>query len=130
MIIHNFVKWLENNLSSLVFIKHNFRSSSPDNCTMVKQNGGLSKAQFDRKEILIQLLTRNIEDNEAFVVTNTIFNLCKRQFMIELPSVTIDSIVYPAVIVAQISPNQTPGGIGCDENGRYMYSFNVTIIFA
>lgn len=128
MIIHNFYAWIKLQLDMIVFVKHNFRKNSPSNCTLIKQSGGMSAKQFNRKETLIQILVRNESDNEAFKIINTIYDLIRYQFMITLPQTVIDSITYPAVIAAQITPNQLPGGIGQDNEGRYLYSLNITII--
>lgn len=125
--IENLIKYLQTEIPAQTFILNNVNTSTPDNCIMVRQTGGTLTHWYDRQDFTVQFLGRNKDGHLGFIEINEVYNLLKNRIGLSLPEVTVGAITFPEVKTAQISPIQPPGGIGADHEGRYMYSFNITV---
>lgn len=79
-------------------------------------------------EDTVQFISRFADRIEAYLAINSVNNLLKNRFSIELPQVIVDSVTYPAITVAQITPLQRPGYVGADSSGLHQWSVNYKVI--
>lgn len=124
--IFNLVKYLRDSLPALTFISIADNVDS-DEGTIVTDTGGVSDHNFDKKDFAIQLMTKSKSLPSCQQDSTTIYNLLENVFNLTLPTVTVNSVVYPEIRTYRLVPVQTPGYIGVDSNGLHMYSFNIIV---
>lgn len=127
MIEYHLTQYLISEFPALNFVVNGFGAATPDDVISVNYTGGTPAHWYSRIDHSIQLLIRNSSVTIGRVNALSVYEKIKNRFGLELPSVTIDSVVYPAVKTYQISPIQSPGYLGADDRGLEMYSFNVVV---
>lgn len=88
---------------------------------------GTDESRGIKKDFLVQIMAAYPTSVEAFQNLSTIYDLLVNRFVITLPEVTVNSVTYDAVDIAQILPMQSPGYLGSNENGLHMWSVNMQI---
>ena len=91
------------------------------------QTGGQDKSRGLKVDRTVQFISAEVSRVKAYQTITTVYEFLKNRFIVALPEVTVDSIVYPAVRVAQFIPIQEPGYIGTDENGLHQWSVNIQV---
>ncbi len=125
--IYNLVQYLVVQLPALDFVADGFGPNSPVEATTIKNTGGNVDHWYNRSDDAIQILSRAKDTVTAYYNINLVYELLKNRYHLELPSVTVKSILYAAIQTYQISPVQKPGYIGSDDENLEMYSFNITV---
>ena len=126
--IYNLTNYLITQLTALTFTADGFLSDTSEESITVIDNGGVESAWIDRKEYLVQVMSRSNDKTEARVNIYSVYDLLNRRFGLTLAAVTVKSIVYPAIKTYQISPNQLPGYIGSTDTHLEMWSVNFRVI--
>ena len=98
------------------------------NVIIMNLRGGDTPARINRTEYSLQLVVKNEQQVLGNEIIKDIYDVFDDIYNFILPEVTVNSKVYPAVTVAQCSPNQYPGYIGTDENGLHLFSVNFRFI--
>ena len=124
--IYNLAKYITEN-SSLTINVNGFMPSSPDSAVCMNEGSGDERPWFDRKDTLIQILSRATDRTTARKNGYTVYDLIKKKYGLELPSVTVGGVVFSAVTTWGIRPVNTPQYAYDDDNGRAIYSFSVEI---
>lgn len=127
MIIYNVVYYLQDQ-TGLTIKANGIPAGHKGNINTMTLVPGFQAASYNRNDYNIKLLVKHSEEVEGFEIINTLYKVYENIFNFKLPEVTVNSIVYPEVTVAQCSPNQSPGYIGTDENGLHMYTVNFRFI--
>ena len=125
--IFNLVSYLKINLTDIIFYPNGWRPDSEHDSVMVLQSGGDPNHWYDRTDWMMQIISRAENVNNAKSQIDDVYEELKNRYGLELPAVTVNSIVYPLVKTYQISPLQTPGYIGADKANLEMWSFNLRI---
>ena len=125
--IYNLVAYLKTQFSTYSFVNDGWQKESPDTCICINDSGGTPSHTHNRTDYMVQVLSRSRDKVKAKEASSSVYEKLKNVFSLTLPATTIKSIVYPAVKTWQISPIQTPSFIGCDHEGRNLYSFNLKI---
>ena len=125
--IFNLVSYLKINLTDITFYPNGWRPDSEHDSVMVLQSGGDPNHWYDRTDWMMQIISRAENVNNAKSQIDDVYEELKNRYGLELPAVTVNSIVYPLVKTYQISPLQTPGYIGADKANLEMWSFNLRI---
>lgn len=105
------------------------QSVIPDRNVLVNESGGVEQPWTLYSEPELQIITRDSSVVGARALSMSIFEEITSRFGLILPAVTVDSIVYPAVQVAQIKAQQNPYYKGEDEEGRSEFANNYLIIY-
>lgn len=125
--IYNLIEYIVTELSTLNIVANGFSPDSPITAITVKQSGGDPAHWHPRKDFTFQILSRSNEPTVAKYNIDLVYNLLENRYGLELPSVTVDNIVYSTVQTYQISPIQIPGDIGSDDENLEMWSFNIMV---
>ena len=126
--IYNLVEYLETELPTLVFTSNGWLPDTAEEANTVIDNGGDAPPIINRREWAIQIMSRAADKNDAYINIYAIFDqLNDRYSALELPAVTVKSILYPAILTYQITANQLPGYIGSSNTNLEMYSVNFRI---
>lgn len=129
--VYNLVEYLKTQFTTLFFRANGFINATdtfPDTCNFVNAPGGDSAFWHDRRDNAIQIISRSLDSVTAKQNNDTIYDDLIKRFGFDLPAVTVNSIVYPLIMVWAFNPLQIPGWIGVDDNGRYLYSFNLRCV--
>jgi len=127
-LIYQLTNYLKVQLNTYIFVSEGFLPKSSDNSIAIRQGPG-QDSHFDiRTDFSVQIISRNVDIVVGKVAIDAVYNLLKNRFGLVLPTVTVDSVVYPELTTSQITPNQTPSKMGTDENNRWLWVFNSTII--
>ena len=127
--IFNLVKYLKNNLTTeTIFANARLKIDSavqiPDRVVLVNESGGGDTPHFRYETPTYQVLCRDIDPVKCRELAYSVYNLLHSKFALILPSVTVNSTVYPSKTVAQSKALNKPQSIGYDDNGRAEYSTN------
>ena len=125
--IYNLVAYLKINLPTIKFVANGWRPESDRDSVMVTETGGTPEHWYERTDWAIQIISRAENVTTSKYQINAVYQLLKNRFGITLSAVTVDLVVYPAVKTYQISPVQSPGYLGTNEENLEMFSFNLTI---
>lgn len=125
--IYNLVKYIKENTSSLTITANGFQAKSPADCLTVSEGSAEELAWFDRKDTQVQIISRATSGVTARENCYTVYNLVKKKYGINLPSVTVSGTVYADVKTYAIRPVNPPQYVADDENGRPQYSFTIDI---
>ncbi len=128
--IYNLRKYLTLNLPDITFYANGWRPKSEHDSVMILQSGGDPEHWIDRTDWTVQIMSRAENIVNAKEQIDDVYAKLKNRYGLELPAITVDSIVYPLVKTYQISPLQTPGYIGADQANLEMWSFNIRITTA
>ena len=101
--IYNLVEYLKTELTALNFVANGFAPDSPVEATNISQTGGNEAHNHDRGDWAVQILSRASSSVQAKVNIDLVYAKMKNRFNLELPSVTVDNVVYAAVQTYQIS---------------------------
>ena len=125
--IYNLYEYLKTAFPALTFIVDGWIDNSPVDSMLLTATGGDPQHWFDRTDFTVQLIS--LYSNKVSTKQNIdlVYTELKNRFGLPLPEATVNSVVYPALIAAQISPIQSPGYIGTDQNKNHMYSVNFKI---
>jgi hypothetical protein len=93
----------------------------------VRQSGGDASYYLDRQDILFQFVSAYFSQTKSYAEIVKVYNILRNRFNFELPTVTVDGIVYPAVTAWRSVAVQVPGYTGADEKGRHRWSVNFLI---
>jgi hypothetical protein len=125
--IYNLVEYCSVQLPSINFTANGFNPDSPIECVAISQTGGDPAPWYDRNDYSVQILSRASSAPVAKENADSVFNLLKKRFGLQLPSVTVNSILYPAITTYQFVWRQEPSYIGADDENLEMWSFNLTV---
>ncbi len=125
--IYNLLQYLIVNLPTINFIVNGFSPDSNQNEVMISETGGDPQHWYNRTDWTVQVLSRAKNVNIAKSNIDSVYTLLKNKIGLLLPQVTVDEIVYAAIKTYQISPIQTPGYLGANEENMEMFSFNLII---
>lgn len=127
--IYNLAQYLITNFPAYDFTVNGFQHDSPVNCINIRSTGGDLDHWYDRTEATAQILVRAHDNVIGKEQVDEVFNLMKNRFGLLLPEVIVNSVTYPEVQTAQISPIQIPESLGADDEGRFLWVFNLQIIY-
>ena len=127
--IYNLAKYLIDNFPGYTFTVNGFQKDSPVNCINIMDTGGDTDHWYDRTEATAQILVRAHDNVIGKEQVDDVFDLMKNRFGLLLPSVVVNGITYPELQTAQISPMQLPESLGADDAGRFLWVFNLQIIY-
>ena len=124
--IYNLAKYITNN-SSLTINVNGFSPSSPDDTICINEGSGNERPWFDRKDTLVQFVSRSMDKTTSRKNAYTIYNLIKKKYGLTLPAVTVGSDTYAATTGWAIRPVNSPQYAFDDDAGRVNYTFTVEI---
>jgi hypothetical protein len=124
--IYNLVKYITNN-TSLTIVANGFNPTTPDTAISVNEGSGIEQPFFDRKDTVVQCVSRAMDKTESRANAYTIYNLIKKKYALTLPEVTVNSVVYSAVTGWGLRPVGTPSYAYDDDSGRSVYTFSVEV---
>lgn len=124
---YNLFQYLKTIHPSIPFVVNGYGPRSPDTCIKINLSSGLPAHWYRRNDWSIQLLSRSDKLVISKTIIQEVYNSIENRFGLQLPEYTLGSLVFPTVKAYRIVPIQTPGYIGADENGREMFSFNITL---
>ncbi len=125
--IYNLKKYLTINLPDITFYSNGWRPKSEHDSVMILQSGGDPQHWYNRTDWTVQIMSRAENIVNAKELIDAVYNKLKNRYGLELPAITVDSILYPLVKTYQISPLQAPSYIGADKANLEMWSFNLII---
>jgi len=125
--IYNLAQYLIVNLVTIKFVVNGFSPDSDQDEIMISETGGEPQHWYDRTDWAVQILSRGKSVNVAKKQIEDVYEKLKNRLGLLLPEITVDGVVYPAIQTYQISPIQTPGYLGANEENMEMFSFNLTI---
>lgn len=124
--IYNLSEFVKVN-STVTPITNGFDANSPDEAVALNQSGGSDNSRGLKVDMNVQFLSRATSRTASRRLIQIVYNLLKNRFRIDLPAITVDGEVFPAVVAYQITPLQIPGYIGTDDNGLHMWSVNFQV---
>ena len=125
--IYNLAQYLIVNLATINFVVNGFSPDSNQDEIMISETGGEPQHWYDRTDWTVQVLSRAKNVNTAKKQIDDVYEKLKNKIGLSLPEVTVAGVVYPAVQTYQISPIQTPGYLGANEENMEMFSFNLIV---
>ena len=125
--IFNLVEYLKTSLPGYSFTCNGQQSGSAADLIDVSESGGMEKNNFDRKDFTFTIVSYSNNKLTARIQGNEVNNLIQKKYGLTLPSVTIDSIIYPTVKTWKIAALSLLGFVGNDERGRAMFSANYSL---
>lgn len=125
--IYNLTQYLITNLPLINFVVNGWNPDSDQDAVMISETGGEPQHWYNRSDWAVQVISRAQDSNTAKENIELVYNLLKNKLGLALPEVTVNEVLYPAIIAYQISPMQTPGYIGATQEHLEMFSFNLTI---
>lgn len=127
--IYNLAQYLINNFSDYDFTVNGFHSNSPNDCINIRSTGGDIEHWYDRTDATAQITVRAHDNVTGKKRVEEIFDLMKNRFGLLLPSAVVNEVTHAELQTAQISPIQIPESLGTDEEGRYLWVFNLQITY-
>lgn len=124
--IYNLVKYITNN-TSLTVSTNGFNPTSPDTAVCINEGSGDERPWFDRKDTIVQCISRAGDPTVARANAYTVYNLIKKKYGLTLPAVTVNSITYPSLTGWAIRPVNTPQYAYDDDSGRAVFTFSVEV---
>ena len=124
--IYNLVEYIDNN-TSLTLNCNGFNPDSPDETVCINEGSGNERPWFDRKDALVQFVSRARNKITSRSNAYTIYNLVKKKYHLTLPEVTIGSTTYPEITGWAIRPVEVPQYAYDDDSGRAVYTFTVEV---
>lgn len=131
--IYNIYEYIKSNISEKIYINGiDFTSGDSqvqDRHINLIQSGGISNAWLKYTVFQLQVITRDKDSPGALGLAEDVYNLIDNKFGLILPSVTVNSRLYNAVVTAQISADNEPQFIGLTDNALHEFSTNYRIIY-
>lgn len=128
-ILYNLQAWLSAEAPGISTVAGGFLSGSPAEVVAIVDNGGEVSVYIDRTDVAIQIIARGVSRVETQRRANELAAIMRGRFGgLELPEVTVEGDIYPAIIAWGFTPQSKPGYIGIDENRLHMWSANFTVI--
>lgn len=132
MIVYNIAQYIRTELpGETVYINTRQKLATqgiiPDRNILIMITGGSVQAWVLFNQPTFQILVRDKDSPKALILAEQIFDLFKTSIGLIVPAVTVDSVVYPAVQLEQISAIQKPSLVGADDQGRIEYTTNYIV---
>ena len=124
---YNLFQYLKTLFPAISFVVNGYGPSSPDECIKINITSGEAQHFYERNDWTLQLLSRSKEMTTSKDIIYQVYFALRNKFGLQLPTYTLDTLVFPAIKAYRIVPMQTPGYIGADNAGREMFSFNITL---
>lgn len=126
---YNLYEYLRTHLSfsGKHFTVNGIQSETPDTNINISGNGGPENPNFDRKDLMISIVTTAIDKPKSRSLSYLVYDTINKKFGLTLPAVTVDGESFPAVKTWQIIGLAVPDYIGNDDNGRPMFAANYKI---
>jgi hypothetical protein len=124
--VYNLAEYIDQN-SDLTLNVNGFQPDSADTVVSINEGSGDERPWFDRKDTVIQVLSRATDRTTARTNCYVAYNLIKKKYGLTLPEVTVAGVVHAAVETWGIRPVNAPQYAYDDDNGRSIYSFAVEI---
>jgi hypothetical protein len=124
--IYNLSKFISDG-TPITPITNGVNSSSPQEGVLLLQTGGQDPSRGLKVDFVAQFLAKFSDQTISYEQIHIIDDFLKNRFDVTLPEVTINSITYPEITVAQIIPLAVPGYVGADINGLTQWSVNYQI---
>lgn len=125
--IYNLAQYLIEKLTTINFVVNGFSPDSKQDEVMISETGGEPQHWHNRTDWAVQILSRGKNVNVAKKQIDDVYEELKNRIGLLLLQATVGGVIYPAVQTYQISPIQTPGYLGANEENMEMFSFNLTI---
>ncbi len=127
--IYNLYEYVVPLFPSINFLIDGYeQDDNKDKAILLKSNGGDPMHWFDRTDFMVQMLSSAKSKVSCKQNIDMVYNELKNRFGLTLPVATVGAVTYPEIKTAQISPIQSPGYIGTDEDANHLYSVNFKII--
>lgn len=126
--IYNLYRYLLNLFSTYNLVVDGWEIGGENESIAIIQTGGDPQHWYKRQDYTVQFIGRGLEKVPTKQKLDSIYQELRNRFGLILPEITVESVTYPELLTAQVSPLQVPGYIGVDDNKRHMYSFNVLIV--
>lgn len=128
-ILYNLQAWLATEAPGIETVAGGFLEGSAEEIVTVVDNGGMTEPWYERTDVAIQIIARGASRVESQRRANELAAIMRGRFGgVELPEVTVEGEVYPAVTAWGFLPQSKPGYIGIDENRLHMWSANFIIV--
>lgn len=124
--IYNLAQYIRNNSSFTIYV-NGWQKESNSDAIMIKDNGGETQNRGLHTNHTIQIKSRSRNSAQAKQDIDTVHALINNQYTLVMPSVTVNSVIYPAITLWRINSIQDPGYIGVNDNGVHEYSVNYII---
>jgi hypothetical protein len=124
--IYNLSKYISNN-SSIVPSTNGFDEEYPELQVAIIERGGSETPIIGTGNYSVQVISRDKSRLTSKQLIQVVYNLLSNRFNLDLPEVTVDGTLYPALTLAGSVSRQLPGYIGTDEEGRHRWSTNFAI---
>lgn len=125
--IYNLYEYLKSELPSINFVVDGWENDSDIESVLLTATGGDPQHWFDRTDDTVRVLSRSNSKVFAKQRADNVYNKLKNRFGLTLPAANVGGVDYPEFIAAQISPIQSPGYIGADDNANHIYSVNFKV---
>jgi hypothetical protein len=128
ILIPQLVAFIQAALPTLVIVANGFQAGSPDDVVNIQRGAGTERPWFDRKDELVQVMTRAKNKVTAINTADSVYNLIRKKYGKTFPSATTaGGTVYPAIKAWAIRPVNTPQYIGDDDRGLALVVFTVEV---
>lgn len=127
-ILNNLVQYLRDRALGITIVADVLTEESPINCVVISQSGGSPDHFYPRTDWRFQVLSRARASTDAKAACEKVYVVLKNKWDLVFPAVTVDGVVYPTVTGNQVSPIQTPAGIGADQANLFMWVFNLMVV--
>jgi len=124
--VYNLAEYIDQN-TTLTINVNGFQPDSQDTVLCINEGSGNERPWFDRQDTIIQILSRARDRTTARKNSYIAYDLIKKKYGLELPSVMVGSDTHSAVTTWAIRPVNMPQYAYDDDNGRAIYSFSVEI---
>jgi hypothetical protein len=133
-VIYNIFDYLENELpgeSIYINLYGNTypQTEIPDRSIHIQETGGSETAWFQFKTLTLQIIAKDIDGPNARELIYSVDNVLNNKFGLELPSISVNGVLYPGFKIGQISSISRPQSIGLDDNNRAIFSSNYKFLF-
>ncbi len=133
-VIYNLASFLRTELPTYAFFINkreaiNGEETVPDKCILLRETGGEDGKNFQFNWMIIQVLTRAVDNPTARKMSYDIFNKIHNTMGLELNAITVGMTTYPMLKTSAIYSVQSPSDMGLDENGLSEYSNNYQIFY-
>lgn len=130
--IYNLAQYLKTNFpSETIYVnqKHKVLTDSniDDRIVVLTDSAGGLQPKTGWARARVQVYARDVDNVVSKELITELYNAIKDSNGLTLPTVTVNSIVYPAITTGQIIADQTPAQINIDDQDRPEWVFNLTI---
>lgn len=131
---YNLAKYIKNvfpaeTIYTNVISKRSVQDNVPDRIVLLRETGGGETPDFKFVRKTFQVITRDFDAPDARKLSWDIYEEITSRFGLVLPSVTVDTILYPEIQSAQITAINEPQSLGADDDGRMEFVTNYIVIY-